>query len=225
MGPLAEKVNNAGKGNITRFVVHEKDDDLKASLLQFLDLVKRDLPAKPRIGMIKDTDAKGKFYDAVEQAMKEKLEDATLFDIKGMASSILSVRRLQDEQFFQKSAKYLVACCKYISKSLEEELLVKRTVTNDEFSQELSKQLEKAQLKMCRELDMDIEFTTEIAAPLVQSGGDYSFKMTAVSSNQRLSFDSVVVSYGVGYYDFKTLSTRTYLFGSQQSDEDDYKLM
>jgi nucleosome binding factor SPN SPT16 subunit len=222
---LVDRVKKESQGAIRRFELFEKKDDLVASAQEFLNMVKKELPEKPRIGMIKREPQKGKYPDAMEQAMVSLIPEGDFADISDMIAEVLSIKRPHDIPYFEKCGKFVADCFKDFVKNLEESAQSDRTITMNTFSDELYDGYEKNSRKYIKTLEMEEDFSYSVTQPFVQSGGNFSFKTNSVSSGDRLLYNCVILTFAGSYFDYKCIATRTYLFGSTKSDEDDYKIM
>lgn len=222
---LADTVKEKSRGTIKRFEIIEKKEDLVASTLEFIELVKGSLPDKPIIGMIEKEPQKGKYADALKSAMSEKLGNATIVDASDTISDILSIRRPQDIPIFEKCSKFVIAAFKEFVSRIQEAANKDEKVKQSNISDEMNKQIDKQLPRLCREFELESDFVYGVAAPLVQSGGNYTFKTSSLSSEADLSYDNVVLTFTGSYFDFKVSATRTLIFSPSSSDEDDYKLM
>lgn len=66
----------------------------------------------------------------------------------------------------------------------------------------------------------DFSFT-----PLVQSGGEYSLKPTAESSQKALSFDVILLTVAGWYFDYNTNICRTLLINPSKQEQDYYLVL
>jgi nucleosome binding factor SPN SPT16 subunit len=225
LGDLVAKVKEDSRGEVRRFVIIEKKEDLASSAEHFIESVKKELPAKPRIGMIEKEPQKGKYADALHQALTKNLADGQLFDISEAIAEVLSIKRPQDIPFFEKCAKFVTASFKDFVARIQKAANEDELINQNKLSDELNKNNENQITKYCRDFAMETDFVYGVIHPLIQSGGQYSFKTSGVSASEPLRYDSVVLSFTGAYFDLKVSATRTLLFGPTAAEEDDYKLV
>ena len=62
-------------------------------------------------------------------------------------------------------------------------------------------------------------------SPIIQSGGAYNFKPTAESSDEKLKSDTIIISYGGEYSQYKSNIVRTLLINPDETQKANYNTL
>lgn len=73
--------------------------------------------------------------------------------------------------------------------------------------------------------DVNMDYTEMCYPPIIQSGGVYSLRPSAVSNSDNLHFGMIVCSLGVRYKSYCSNVARTFLIEPNKQQEKDYKFL
>lgn len=126
-----------------------------------------------------------------------------------------------------KACTHLMTDC--FVEEMSETLDAEKKITHKELSELIDKKIDDGKffpgLKAKLPTDFSIEQLDWVYGPVVQSGGNYDLKITAVSDDKNLHAGTIIAGFGVRYKSYCSIIARTYLVDPNKSQESNYKLL
>ncbi|CAD6184168.1 unnamed protein product [Caenorhabditis auriculariae] len=211
-------VSESPRGSVPPVKVHHRDKSNKdaKNFENFLEYIKSD---SNTIGVFAKDKAESEFSNLWEKALKSA--EMKKVDVSLPFSHLFSMKDEEEMEVVKKSATATVNIWSYARKRYVEIIDQERKVRHSALSEELDKQvkepkvqgpLAKGKIEACY-------------APIVMSGGTYSFKWSNESTESYLhsGYGSIVTSLGARYEEYCTHVTRTMLISPSKELEDAYE--
>jgi len=217
VGVTVIKSNKGGNNNDENF-------DKLLDLAEILDT-----GTKAKVGYFtKDStlgnDDEGGKPSLVSSWEKRLSEEVELVDADKGLSLLMSVKEAPEIEIMRKSAILANKVLKrgFISK-IEEIIDSELKTTHEELAGQLDGMIEdpsKIGLK-----NVPQKFVQSCYYPIIQSGGDYSIKISAQSSKKTLEYDIILVSFGARYQDYCSNIARTFLVDPPKYVSETYEIL
>ena len=160
-----------------------------------------------------------------EAKLTEKA-DAGEIEFKDCANGLSFAMSVKDEMELDLMKKSSVLSNKVMKhgyvKKMEEVIDSEEPITHEQLSvfvEEILEDPSKIALKVPKE---DVQ---SCYSPIIQSGGKYDLRVSALSNGDRLSYDVIVVSFGARYRNYCSNIARTFLVDAPQKVTDTYDVL
>lgn len=211
---------------LTRSKTHEGVDTVE-ELLKALTSVKNDGAVK--IGLImkefKSTDGVKEGGNVSEWGKKLNGESSKIetVDVGGGISVVMAVKDNDELDLLKKSSVLSNKVLKHgFVPRIEDVIDNSAAVTHEKLASEIEDILEdpsKIKLNVPREAVESCYF------PIIQSGGDYDFKVSAQSNDENIKFDVITVSLGARYQTYCSNIVRTFLVDAPKQVTKMYEIL
>jgi len=170
----------------------------------------KDLAEKVKGGKIGTVDPKMKESGSFAEGWLAALKDASVASVDVSKAVSLSMAVKEDSEYdtLKKAAVLTNKIFKlsFIPK-MEEIIDAGKSVSHEKISEEVNSAIEDpSKIKLKVPVD-DVE---ACYFPIIQSGGDYSLKVSATSKPSKMKFDVIIASIGARYQSYCASMTRTY---------------
>lgn len=100
-------------------------------------------------------------------------------------------------------------------------------IAHDKFSAKVENRLvdEKERLKLKLPSDLTLDLADWCYPPIIQSGGKYDLKPSAMSNSEKLHDGTILCSIGARYKSYCSSIGRTYLVNPEKEKEENYKFL
>lgn len=219
--PAVGKAPNNGSVTSLKLLTRLKSDDNAENLEELLKAAKGGLAAgginggKVKIGVIQkefqsDDEAKeGSIISGWEKKLSDEFSNTKIVDVAGGISVVMAVKDRDELDLLKKSSVLSNKVLKHgFVPRIEEVIDNSWKVTHESLASEIEEILEDpSKIK----LNVPKEAADSCYFPIIQSGGDYDFKVSAQSNNENLKFDVITVSLGARYQMYCSNVVRTFL--------------
>ncbi|RZF37802.1 hypothetical protein LSTR_LSTR007164 [Laodelphax striatellus] len=215
------QIENSKDENIPPVKLHTRDrgGDDKASFVKLIDSIKSSKKGKT-IGVFPKDMRSGNFMTAWKGALdKEKFETV---DVTAALAYVMSTKEENELAIVKKACQVSVDLYnKYLKDQIMEIIDSDKKVKHAKLSEGVEGavsdkkyvgNVDTSQLDMCY-------------PPIIQSGGNYSLKFSAVSDKNTLHFGAIVCSLGTRYKSYCSNITRTLLVNPIQEIQDNYEFL
>ncbi|KNC97903.1 chromatin-remodeling protein SPT16 [Spizellomyces punctatus DAOM BR117] len=220
--PLAKKTSLQ-----IEIVKRTKDDaQNKAACTQLLDIISKSYDGK-KIGVF----AKDRYQGKLVAEWKEAIKKAGKFDqvdVSGGVASVLAVKD-EDEVRTVRQASRLSALIlkKYFVSEMMEIIDEGKKVKHEQMSTSMENLLSDEDLRKKYKLPADVQYDLAdwCYPPIIQSGGKYDLRASAMSNNDSLHEGTIVCSLGIRYRSYCSNVARTYLMNPEKGKEKNYNFL
>lgn len=158
-----------------------------------------------------------------EKKLSDKSSKLELVDVSGGFSVVMAVKDKDELDLLKKSSVLSNKVLKHgFVPRIEDVIDNSATVTHEKLASELEDILEdpsKIKLNVPREAVESCYF------PIIQSGGDYDFKVSAQSNDENVKFDVITVSLGARYQMYCSNIVRTFLVDAPKQVTNMYDIL
>lgn len=202
-----------GSINKLQLLVKNKVDDNAENLETLLKLAKGESNGEAvKIGLIKKefkTDTKDGIVMGWEKKIEESDSSLEVVDCTHGLSLVMAVKEQYELDLLKKSSVLSNKVLKHsFIKDIEDVIENNKTTTHEAIAENLNNVIEdpsKINLKVPQDLVQSCYF------PIIQSGGDYDFKVSAQSNSENVKFDIITVMLGSRYSNYCSNIGRTLL--------------
>lgn len=212
----------------TKDAVHNKQlfTNLAAQL-------KQAAPEENQIGHIAKDTFKGKFID--EWTEVSKAEQLLFVDCSLVVSKAIELKDAEEFRYSALAAKASVVMMDSFSNDMMELVDNETKTTNIDVSEKIDRKIDSSKWftksalgkkLLLSSKEFDPELTDWCYSPIVQSGGEYDLKPSAMSSEKRFIGDgSIIASLGMRYKNYCSNIARTFMIDPSPEMEANYNLL
>eukprot|EP01134_Creolimax_fragrantissima_P000782 CFRG0782T1 len=204
--------------------IEKQRNNFEASFEELWALLKSSKEGKT-LGYIKKDTFEGKFYQAWLSFLESKKNDDSmeLVDTAGYIGRILAIKDGDEQATIKRACTFSATVMdKFFRGKLES------IIENDEKKKhiQLSEDIEAALSDPAQvNMQMNTEVLESCYFPIVQSGGQYDLKISAISNENILQPDVVIASLGARYKSYCSNIARTYMINPSHEQSEAYKLV
>ncbi|KAI9199412.1 FACT complex subunit-domain-containing protein [Polychytrium aggregatum] len=184
--------------------------------------------AGKRIGVLTKDQYSSKFYTEWKEALGNAPTKFEQVDISVGIGSVLAIKD-EDELRSLKLASKVTSCLlnEYFVTEMESILDQERKVTHIDIATATENMLQdpKAKSRLKLPSEADIENLDICYTPIIQSGGKFNLKPSAVSDSEFLHEGTIIASLGFRYKQYCANISRTYLVNPTKGQEKNYKFL
>ncbi|KAL8869048.1 MAG: hypothetical protein Q9174_004562 [Haloplaca sp. 1 TL-2023] len=193
-----------------------------------LDLIKK---SGKKVGVLAKDTISGPFVDDWRTAFSEVSKDLEEVDITPAISiAAMAVKDETELRNLRDSARASTGImAEFFVEEMSEVLDADKKVTHKQLSKKIDDKIEDAKffqnLKSKVSSDFDYTQLDWIYGPVVQSGGTYDLKLSAVANEDNLHAGTIIAGHGMRYKSYCSMLARTYLVDPNDAQENAYKLL
>ncbi|XP_078365662.1 FACT complex subunit SPT16-like isoform X1 [Oculina patagonica] len=211
------------KGNISPSIqlhLRDKTDQDKENFQKLVSAMKESKSGKT-VGVFVKDNFQGQFVDEWKNAFeKESFEKV---DISSAVAYIMSVREDNELTHVKKASQVSSDIfVKYFKKQIMEIVDDEKRVKHSKIADGIEGALES---KKFLQAGMDADQVEMCYSPIVQSGGKFTLKFSAVSNEDKLHYGTIICSLGVRYKYYCSNIVRTMLYEPSQEQQDNYDFL
>ncbi|CAO3689607.1 unnamed protein product [Umbelopsis ramanniana] len=186
------------------------------------------IPGSKRMGVLTKDKFEGEVVVEWKTALSKCDPKPEEVDISAAVGSILSIKDDEEARTIKVASKISSQVLKeffvhQMEKCIDEEKNISHEQLSDNTDAALSDAKQFRQLKLPSDVDQsNIEWCY---SPIVQSGGDYKLKSSAVSNEKKLHPGVILCSLGARYKSYCSNVGRTYLVDPSKSQEQNYQFL
>lgn len=215
-----EGIKNEAEGipEIKLFVKDKNDKD-KANFEKLLDEMKNSKSGKS-VGVFSKDKFRGEFVDLWRDAMKQ--HDFEQIDVSGAFGYLMSIKEENEVLTVKKACLVSVdVFSKYLKDHIMEIIDADKKVKHSK----LAEGVEQAITDKKYVTGVDISQLDMCYPAIIQSGGNYSLKFSAVSDKNYLHFGSIICSLGIRYKSYCSNIVRTLLVNPSEKLQEQYNFL
>ncbi len=228
--PAVGKAPKAGSVTSLKLLTRIKSNDNTENLEEMLKAVRGGSNDEiVKIGVImkeftsNDFAKEGGIVSGWEKKLNDKSSKTEAVDVAGGISVIMAVKDKEELDLLKKSSVLSNKVLKHgFVPRIEDVIDSGSKVTHEKLASEIEEILEdpsKIKLNVPRE---DVE---SCYFPIIQSGGDYDFKVSAQSNEENVKFDVITVSLGARYQMYCSNVVRTFLVDAPKQVIKNYDIL
>ncbi|KAJ3089807.1 FACT complex subunit spt16 [Quaeritorhiza haematococci] len=205
-----------------------KDEAANKEVFQQLINIMASSKDGKKAGVLVKDKFEGKFINEWKKALADSGKEFQDVDISHGAAFVLASK---DEEEFRnvRAASRLTAMVmkKYVIDQIESILDEEKKITHEQFSQDVETciQQETNKSKLGFPKDVSLEFSDWCYPPIIQSGGKYDLRPSAMCNTDHLHAGTIICSLGVRYKNYCSNIARTFLIDPEKSKEKNYKFL
>ncbi|KAE8134083.1 FACT complex subunit spt16 [Aspergillus pseudotamarii] len=216
-----------GKIPVEILVTSKDPDEKTRSFEKCLEVIKN---AGKRVGILPKDTAAGPFAEDWKRAFANITQDVEEVDISSALSSAAFSVKDTDELVAIRNASR--ACSGLMSEYFVDEMSrlldEEKQMTHKALSMRIDAKIDDAKF-FKRLAKLPAEFDPQqidwAYGPVIQSGGKYDLRLTAMSDNSHLQAGIIVAGFGVRYKTYSSIIARTYLVDPSKSQEANYAFL
>ena len=210
----------AKESNSVHLYMRSKGDNNADNFQKLIEVIKNSGEnSKPIVGSILKESNDSGLVGAWEQQFLKGME---LVDCSPGLSFVLAVKDETELDFMKKSSVLSNKLMKHGCITVEEIIDESAVITHEALAQKLDDMIEDpSQIG----LKIPKDDVASCFFPIVQSGGVYDLKVSAVSDTRNLSFDIILVSLGARYKNYCSTISRTFLVDPPKVVSEHYELL
>ncbi|KAJ1922840.1 FACT complex subunit spt16 [Tieghemiomyces parasiticus] len=205
-----------------------KDDAENSRTFQtILDIVASTGEGK-RVGHFPKDESGGKFMDEWQAAYKPYEAKFEKVDVSVAVAEVLAVKDADELKNIRTACKITsLMMSNYFSNKMAAILDADKKVTHEKLSDATESGLWDPKVIKTAKIpaDINMEVADWCYAPIIQSGGKYDLKTSAMSNGENLHAGAVVCSFGVRYKSYCSNVGRTFLIDPTPEQEANYKFL
>ncbi|CAN3359985.1 FACT complex subunit Spt16p [Diutina catenulata] len=192
--------------------------------------------------MVADTDG-GRYGTVVKDQYRGKIVDewkealgstGTAEDITGLLSRSMEVKDADEFAATQTAAQASTAMMEIVTDDMMAIIDDEKKIANSAFSDKIEEKLDSAKWfskskfgkqHLATSRDFDTDQLDWCYSPIIQSGGEYDLKPSAVSSDSPVKGDVVVASVGLRYKSYCSNLARTFMIDPTKDMEENYSFL
>jgi nucleosome binding factor SPN SPT16 subunit len=217
------------KSNEIEIWTRTKDDDHNKKLFQDLIGVMKECGST--VGKVAKDKYEGAFVSEWNEALQAAGEETfTWVDIANVLASVMEVKDEEELRAIRAASKASTALMtKYVADEMTTIIDEERKITHSAFTDKIENKIDDERFFKKKDLKLPPEFDpTQLDwcySPVVQSGGKYDLKPSAVSDDSRLEPGVILCSLGMRYKAYCSNIARTYLIDPTKQQEANYTLL
>lgn len=215
------------EGGFSLVLLVKKSDKYQDCVSEFIKKVKESAKPQPNkkivLGCFLKEKQKGKIIDEFDRQVNESNEFEEQ-DIGVYIQDLFSVKREEDIPLVNKSAKVLTFFYQKLIGIIEDTIENEKEIAHSEISFQVEKMLSSLDSEYTAKYKVKSPFFDLSYSPIVQSGGEYDLRPTAVSTKKNLTHDCIIASIGGKYYEYNTNVVRTLFINATSEEETCYKV-
>ncbi|XP_014244216.1 FACT complex subunit spt16 isoform X2 [Cimex lectularius] len=198
--------------------IRDRNDD-SANFKKLIETIKTSRGGK-KLGIFSKDNFTGSFIEGWKKAVKN--EDFQNVDISGAVGYILSVKEESEQSLIKKASQVSVDIFnKYLKDQIMDIIDSDKKVKHSKLVEGVESALsEKKYVGNVDPSNLDMCYP-----PIIQSGGHYSLKFSAVSDKNNLHFGAIVCSLGARYKSYCSNIARTFLVDPSEAVQDNYNFL
>lgn len=202
-----------------KLFVKDKTDKDKANFEKLLDEMKNSKSGKT-VGVFSKDKFKGEFVDSWRDAMKKL--DFEQIDVSGAFGYLMSIKEENEILTVKKACLVSVdVFSKYLKDHIMEIIDADKKVKHTKLAEGVEQAI--TDKKYVSGVDMS---QLDMCYPaIIQSGGNYSLKFSAVSDKNYLHFGSIICSLGIRYKSYCSNIVRTLLVNPSEKLQEQYNFL
>jgi len=176
------------------------------------------------VGIIQKDNFEGKFIKEWKEALESYPTKFEFTDIAVGLSSAMAPKDDEEIRNIKIAAKLSSIMMKnYFTEEMTSIIDEEKQIKHENFTENIENALDESRRsKLKFPSDASIDMADWCYPPIVQSGGVYDLKPSAVSNNDYLHADTIICSLGVRYKSYCTNISRTFLIDPKKSKEKNY---
>ncbi|KAI8820148.1 FACT complex subunit-domain-containing protein [Fimicolochytrium jonesii] len=194
-----------------------------------LDLLGKSFSGKKLGGFPKDR-FQGKMVDAWTAALKNSARKFENVDVSNGVSNILAVKEDTEIKLLRTASRLssLIMKKQFVLEMME---IIEegKKMTHEQMTNALEKVIESEDVRRKYSLPTnDIQWEKEVDwcyPPIIQSGGKYDLRLSAMSNNEPLHEGTIIASFGIRYKSYCSNIARTYMTNANKTQEKNYKFL
>lgn len=219
--PLKDKApSNNGKLPKIELLVRDKNDMNKSNFEKIIS----GLRASKKLGIIAKDKFPGEFY---QECMDQIFKDEHNFekqDISGALAYILAVKEDSELQYIQKACNltetaYNRVLVKEMTGIIDKEKKVSHKKLSDKFNDAISKDASRFFE------GVDPKFIDTCYVPIIQSGGNYNLRFSAISNDENIHFGLIISSLGIKFKGYCSNISRTLMIDPTDEQKKNYEFL
>ncbi|RKP10675.1 FACT complex subunit spt16 [Thamnocephalis sphaerospora] len=224
---ILEGLKQGDKHGLLEVYKRTKNAEENAKIFQSIVEVIRGCNAK-RIGVFPKDQFSGSFVNEWETAFGNSDVKCELVDVSTGMGQILAVKDEEEIWNSRMAAKLTSNMMKqFFVKEMSALIDEEKSITHDKFSEMIEETLvderKRTAIRLPNEADADV--IDWCYSPIVQSGGKFDLRSSAVSNKDLLHAGTILCSFGVRYKSYCSNIGRTYLIDPQKSQEKNYAFL
>lgn len=202
-----------------KLLVKDKTDKDKANFEKLIEIIKSSKKGKT-IGMFSKDVFPGEFCESWRAFLKGK--DFEQVDVSGALGWIMCVKEESEILTIKKACLATVDVFnKYLKDHIMEIIDADKKVKHSKLAEGVEQALgDKKYVTGCDTSQLDVCYP-----PIIQSGGNYSLKFSAVSDKNHLHFDAIICSLGARYKSYCSNIVRTLLVNPSEKLQEQYNFL
>ncbi|KAI9689083.1 MAG: FACT complex subunit spt16 [Bathelium mastoideum] len=216
------------KGGKTPVELHVRGKDAEQNAKQFEQCIELIKSAGKKVGVLTKDTATGPFVDEWKSAFGDASKEVEEVDIAAALSSAMAVKDEKELRAIRDASRASSGIMKgYLSDQLASTIDSGAKITHKVFSQKISNKIDDT--KYLQNLKVSANFDPSQldwnVAPIIQSGGHYDFKNSAIPDDSNLHEGVIIAQLGLRYLTYSSVVGRTFLVDPNKSQESVYKLL
>ncbi|MCJ1415358.1 FACT complex subunit spt16 [Xylographa parallela] len=189
-----------------------------------LDVIKA---AGNKVGTIAKDTSTGPFADDWKKAFGDISKDVEEVDISvALSAAALSAKDENELRSIRNASK---ACTllmtEFFVEEMSEILDAEKDVTHKTLADRIDKKIDDGEFFKKIPSDFSVNQLDWVYGPVIQSGGKYDLKLSAMSDDNNLHAGTIIAGLGLRYKSYSSILARTYLVDPNKSQESNYKLL
>ena len=211
-------------------LIRNKSDGNAENLQEMLNLVKGEGGDSNKVGVLlkefKNNDEnvkEGSNIQGWEKKIKDDIESDNIVDATAGISLVMAVKDKEELDLLKKSSVLSNKVLKHgFVPRIEDVIDNSAKITHEKLSSEIEGIIEDpSKIK----LNVPTETVESCYFPIVQSGGEYDFKVSAQSNDENVKFDVITVSLGARYQTYCSNIVRTFLVDAPKQVSKTYETL
>ncbi|BGP11874.1 FACT complex subunit spt16 [Rhodotorula toruloides] len=177
-----------------------------------------------KVGVLPKDKMSGKFVTEWQNVLKGSGADLKEVDVANGVSTLLAVKDSEELQNERNAAKMTNKLMSHFSDVMSGYIDEGKKVTHEQLGEQIEAKLEDS--KFWKNLKLGDDFETGFGdwcySPIIQSGGNYDLKSSAVTDDQRLKAGVILCSLGIRYKSYCSNVGRTFMIDPTKDQEKNY---
>ncbi|OZJ06388.1 hypothetical protein BZG36_00744 [Bifiguratus adelaidae] len=208
--------------------VRTKDAEKNKELYKnVLEQVKKSRDGK-RLGVPVKDQYKGKVVDEWKEALNDFDTQFEQVDITAGLANVLAVKEEEELRTMRSGARVSSQLMRgYFVEKMSTLIDEEKPITHEQLADMVEKTI--ADNKVLRGLKLPNDLVTDFLdwcyTPIIQSGGEYDLRSSAISNDQKLHAGTILCSLGIRYRNYCSNIGRTYLIDPNKTQEKTYEFL
>ncbi|KAK6200964.1 global regulator of transcription [Scheffersomyces amazonensis] len=209
--------------------IRTKDIEKNKSL--FVKLIEQIKQVDSQYGIVIKDQYKGKFIDEWTDQLKLVKDELTAIDISLLISKSIEIKDSEEFSNVSTAANASIVMLDTFTNEMMTIVDEERKITNSKLTDQIEDKIENnnwyKKSKLSNKLkNFDPELLEWCYSPIIQSGGDYDLKPSAISTNKQLIGDGIILaSIGLRYKSYCSNIARTFLIDPTPEMESNYDFL